>query len=555
MVKQINAFIIVGLLLISIGVGAQNPEDLKLSDNFLIKNVQIKQTPDRPLFRGDILIQNGIITQVGSSVNEPKDVIIIDGDSLYAYPGFIASYTHAGIPKAKDKKLKDVDDPDNPGYKRAGITPQNSISKSVDLNDKTIESYRKSGFTTAHIAPKSGMLSGQGSIYNLDPSAENPIIKKDYSQNGSFQSAKGRVYPSTVIAVIAKYKNLFNQAAIDYEYKNKYQQSPSGMVRPSIVPEIEALFPIINGDQAFYFQSRKTLDISRALKLKENISSIKNTGDVNMIICDVKQAFNHIDALKNQNITVLTSMKLPDTIKIEKKDSIQLENEKYSSLVERKKESIRAYRNQCNTLQENGVQYNFSFGDLSIEDIEKSLKIIAESGISKETILSKLTKESAELLGISNITGTLEKGKLANIVLSTKPFMEDGSFVRHTIIEGKVYEYEEKKKEKSKSESLEGKWSMEADIDGSTESAMLSLSKQEDAWEGSLLYDDETLETKQLEIKDKTLSFSFDLPIENIGTVEAKISAKVDKNEITSGELTIPGMGKFPVTFTKKPNQ
>lgn len=541
-------------LFISFGLKAQNPEDLILSKNLYIQDIQIKTSPSAPLFKGDIYIKNGIIEKVGSSIPVPKDAIIIKGDSLFAYPGFIAVYTQAGIPKEKDKKQEKVKDPDNPGYERAGITPQKSVDDSIDLTDKNLEEYRKQGYTIAHVVLKKGMLSGQGSVYSLNTSSTNPIIKKDCSLNGSFESAKGRVYPSTVIAVIAKYKNLFNQAAIDYSYQEKYKKSPVGLVRPTTDPEIESLFPVINNGKAFYFQAEKTLDISRALQLKKDISSISGIEDIEMVLCNVKQGYSHSEKLAKNDIAVLASLDLPDTVKVEKKDSVHLKDSSYALLLDRKKKSIADYRNQCKTFQDAGVNYNFSYIDTDPDKIQNALSVIHETGVSKEVLLSKLTLEAASQLGIDKIAGTIEKGKLANLILMTEPFMEKDAHIKHTIIEGHVYDYDKKEKKKEKSESLEGSWSMETDIAGSTESATLKLKKNDETWEGKLDYAGETMDAQDLKIEDDMLSFSFDLEVENAGTVKAKFQASIDKNEIKKGELTIPGMGKFPVTISTKPN-
>ena len=307
-------------------LSAQEPEDLKLSNTLLIENAMVVVKAGAKAQKSSILIKDGVITQIGSNINVPGDAIILKADSLYAYPAFIDACSHTAIPKKdKEEKEKDVRDPGNPGYARAGISPQKSVSTNLKLDEGSVKEMRKAGFAISHTVPRGRMLPGKGSIILLNDSKDESYILKDNSQFASLRSAKGRVYPSTIIAVMSKYRDLVHQSKNAYKHEQDYKANPIGLKRPSYAPELQALYPVVNQTQMVYMQAEKTLDISRALTLNKDIKT-------KMVIVEAKQAWPNLKALQMNNAPILLSLDLPEDVKEEKKDSTAAVDQAYLCL-------------------------------------------------------------------------------------------------------------------------------------------------------------------------------------------------------------------------------
>jgi hypothetical protein len=142
------------LTLICISTVGLAQEERKLgpvSRSYAITQATIIQGPGRKIEKGTVLVKDGLITSVGQNLPVPPDAIIVKGDSLFVYAGFIDGVSRAGVSKPKDDVTKEkAKDPGNPTPERAGITPQNDVRSFLNPADKTVEELRALGFTTAH---------------------------------------------------------------------------------------------------------------------------------------------------------------------------------------------------------------------------------------------------------------------------------------------------------------------------------------------------------------------------------------------------------------------
>ena len=110
-------------------VSAQDEKELApVSKTYTITNATVIQSPGKKIERGNVVFRNGIITAVGKDAAAPAGSIVIKGDSLYVYAGFIDGLSHAGVVKPKEDSPRErAKDPGNPTPERAGITPQNDV--------------------------------------------------------------------------------------------------------------------------------------------------------------------------------------------------------------------------------------------------------------------------------------------------------------------------------------------------------------------------------------------------------------------------------------------
>jgi len=538
-------------------ISAQEPEDLKLSNTLLIENAMVVTKAGMSAKKSSILIVDGIINQIGTNINVPADAIVIKADSLYAYPAFIDACSHTGMPKKdNDERPKPASDPDNPGYERAGITPNVSVSENLSLKEGSVKEMRKAGFAISHVVPRGRMLPGKGSVLLLNDKNDQAYILKDFTQFASLRSARGRVYPSTVIAVMAKYRDLTNRARNGYKHEQTYTSNPVGLQRPNYDPEIQALYPVVNKSQTVFMQAEKTLSISRALTLNKDLNT-------KMVLVEAKQAWPNINALKSSNTSLLLSLDIPESVKEEEKDSTAVVDQAMEAMLKRKKEAIADYQNQAKFMSDNNINFSFSYFDVKPKDIHKKLGIIVESGLERDKVLAALTTTPAQMLGIDKVAGSLEKGKLGNVILSDKELFTKESNIRFMVVEGTTYEYEKKEKKKKKkkksgdstdgeaSADIAGQWTVVVEVPGEEQEVELKFSKDGDDYSGVLI-DDEGEETtlESIEINGSALSFSFSVTMDGAGEVGMDAEVEIDGDDM-DGSLSVGTFGSFKMTGTR----
>jgi hypothetical protein len=206
-------------------VQAQDSEQLAapVTRTFVLKNANIVQKPGQVIQSGMILVKDGLIQEVGKTVTIPADAEVINADSMYVYAGFIDGLSNTGVPRpeqpqtagqgggGRGQQPRPTYDTGNPPNVIAGIVPETQVKDVIKSTDKAIEEMRKAGFTISHVVPRGNMLPGTGAIVLLGGNSTDQMILKDQTSFFSQLTGAQRAYPSTVIAVMAKYRELYKQ--------------------------------------------------------------------------------------------------------------------------------------------------------------------------------------------------------------------------------------------------------------------------------------------------------------------------------------------------------
>ena len=91
-------------------------------------------------------------------------------------------------------------------------------------------------------------------------------------------------------------------------------------------------------------------------------------------------------------------------------------------------------------LSKAGVKFAFySDGLDTARDLQRAVKKALDNGLSREDALRALTLSPAEIFGVSNRLGSIEKGKIANLVVTRGDIFDDRTKVEMTIVDGRKY--------------------------------------------------------------------------------------------------------------------
>ena len=540
-----------------------------VTGTYALTQVNIIPSPGKMITMGTVLIKDGLILAVGKDVSIPGDAKIITADSMYVYAGFIDGLSNTGIPKPKTPESGErpkVDDPGNPPNELAGIQPERVAKDMLDADEKSIASMRELGFTTAHVVPYGNMLPGSGAIIQLKgDQADGMVLKEQTSFFTQFKTNR-RVYPGTVIGMMAKWRELYRQAELAKVHKEAYTQNPAGMKRPEYDRVLEAFFPVIDQKQPVFFLTEELLEAHRAMELQNDL-------DFTVVLAGLKQAWDIKDEIKSRNISVLLSMDLPKEPKANKKKpskqgtaSVEEEESRgekeRTELEKRKAEAYKKYCSQAATFKDTGIPFSFSTMGTSAKNVRENLRKMIKHGLSEEAALAALTTDAAKLLGLNQIMGTIEKGKIANLVISDKPYFEEKSNVRYVFVDGQMFEYEVKaKKSSGKADAsaislVVGTWEYTANTPGGESAGTIIIKNDGDNLSGTITNDQADDGARELEnITVDGNDVSFDLSIDAGGqTLTINVEMKVE-DDTFEGSMNVGSMGSFDLegTRTEKP--
>jgi hypothetical protein len=271
------------------------------------------------------------------------------------------------------------------------------------------------------------------------------------------------------------------------------------------------------------------------------------------IIAGGLEAGKVANRIKAQNIPVLLSVNFPKRTLTENKEADSESLETLRLRVEVPKTAAK--------LKQAGVKFAFQSGELkNIGDFLKNVEETTENGLLKTDAVRALTLDAAEILGVNNQLGSIEKGKIANLVVMKGDIFADNKTITHVFIDGKVFEMPKKSEKKPGDEGttattgttaqVGGTWTLNIDASGQSFDSQLVLNQQGNVLTGTL---NSTFfgmaQIRNGQVNDN--KFSFDATISIGGEeIETSFSGTVSGNKM---EGTISA-AENPATFTGTKN-
>jgi imidazolonepropionase-like amidohydrolase len=550
---------------------------------YAITNVNIIQAPGRKIDMGTVVMKDGLIVSVGKNVSIPPDAIVIKADSMYVYAGFIDGLSRVGVVKPKEEERRQrPKDPGNPKPEEAGITPQDDVRPSLNPSEKSIEELRSIGFTAAHVVPYGGMMPGNGSIILLGGKSSDEMVLVNKASFYSELTPSRGVYPGTVMGVMAKYRELYRQASLSRAYENTYASNRSGIQRPASDRVLEALFPVIDKRQAVLFKAERVIDAQRVLTLQSDLG-------FSLMLAELKEGWDITNKIKAANAKVFLSLDLPeDKDKKEeskkddkKKDDSKKEEpkkeeskkeepkkdeelktatkEEKAALEKRKAEFMAKYVGQAATFQKAGIKFGFSTLSSKPANIQANLRRMIAAGLPEDAALASLTTTPAELLGLSDRLGSVDNGKIANLVISDKPYFNEKSKVRYVFVEGNMYKLEIKEnKEAKKGDATaktvaEGEWTIITETPQGKQEGKISITKDGSVYSGTISGGQIASPVKldNIMLDGNSLSYNFTLDVGG-QAITVNVSVTID-GDAFKGTSTVAEYGSFPTEGKRNP--
>ena len=553
---------------------AQEPKELDpVSRTYAITNATVVQGPGRKSEKTTVVVKDGLILNVGKNISIPPEAIIIKGDSLHVYAGFIDGLSRVGVTKPKEEPNRErPKDPGNPTPEFAGITPQNDVRASINPTDKTVDELRALGFTSAQVVPYGGMLPGNAAIISLSGKTTDAMVLVAKSALFSELAGAQRVYPATTIGVLAKWRELYKQSIQAKNYENLYAANRTGLSRPTADRTLEAFYPVIDKKIPVVFEEDRYLEAQRVMGLQNDLG-------FNLMIVDLKEGWDAIAKVKSSGAKVFLSLDLPaeekkdekkddkkggpgkkeEAKKEEKKDAPStLTPAEKEALEKRKNEFMALYVGQSAAYQKAGVTFGFSTLSVKPADIRTNLGRMIKAGLTEDQALAALTTSPAQLLGLSDRLGSIDNGKIANLVLSDKPYFNEKAKVRYVFVDGTMYKYDPKEQAKATDASkavLVGNWVVSTDLPSGRTDETLTIKQEGNAFAGSISGGTLTsaVNVESIELNGNALKYSYTIEMGG-QSYKVDVTATIEGSAF-KGNATHGTRGTFQVEGKKDPNR
>ncbi len=524
------------------------------TDVYAITNARIVTVSDKIIERGTVVVRGGLIESVGAGLKIPADARVIDGNGLIVYPGFFDALTNLGIPaqtaatqtrrgRGQTAPSADSSNASNSNYPDV-LQPENTAFDELKAGESQFESQRNAGFTTVLTVGSDGIFQGQSAVINLaGDTVSSMVVKSPFAEHVMFRTNNGGNYPSSLMGTFSALRQMFLDANRLVETKKMYVANPKGMKRPEADASLEALIPVLSGQMPIVMNANSEREINRVLDLTEEFK-------LKTIVAGGTEAWKTAARLKQLNVPVLLSLDFPRRTTASSPEADPEPLEILRLRVEAPKNPAR--------LTQAGVRYAFQSGALkNMNDFVKNANTAVENGLSKDAAIRAMTLSAAEILGVNNQLGSIENGKIANLVVSRGDIFNKDTNITHVFVDGKLFEQKEKPKAKPGDKTataqngsvmqVGGNFDITIEIPGQAASGTLNLVQQNGELEGSLQTQFGTTNVEQGKVTADGFSFSGTVDFQGQSLeifVKGTVSGNNISGTITSSQGAIPFSGK-----------
>ncbi len=527
------------------------------TDVYAVTNAKIVTVSGANIERGTVVVRGGLIEAVGANLKPPADARVIDGTNLTVYPGFFDALSNLGLtaapaapaPTRGQTPASSSAAPSNSNY-LDGLRPEDTAFDQLRAGDAQFETARSAGFTTALTVGKTGIFNGQSAVINLGGETVSAlVIKSPFAEHFSFTTLQTGQFPTALFGTFAQFRQMMLDAQRLRDLRKQYAKDSRGLPRPSSDKSLDALITLLDGQMPIVFNANSEREIERALDLQKEFG-------LKAIIAGGQEAGKITDRLKAQNVPVLLSLNFPKRTAAASPEADPEPLELLRLRAETPKTAAK--------LQAAGVKFAFQSGGLtSLADFFANAGKATENGLAKEAAIRAMTLSAAEILGVDNQLGSIEKGKIADLTVVRGDLFGKDRFVSQVFVDGRLFELKDAPKKPAATtttggaptgtnapSNVGGNYSITIQIPGQPLTGTLALTQQGETLSGTLQTQLGTTPIK--DGKATAEGFSFAATVEFGGSqIDIFVKGAISGSTI-SGTIDSP-QGPVPFTGTRNP--
>ncbi|MFN7119911.1 MAG: amidohydrolase family protein [Saprospiraceae bacterium] len=404
-------FLIIPFLLLALSTSAQVVGKAE-KGAFALTNATI-ETVTKGTVKGTLVIQDNKITAIGQNVSIPAGAKTIDCNGLYIYPGMIDAGTTLGLVEVSSVSLTNDDD------ELGELTPQMQALVAVNPNATAIPVTRVDGVTSALVVPQGGLFPGTAALINLVGYTPDQMYagfkgiimnypavrRRPFGDNRSEEELKKEEEK-----LLKQVNDVWDKAAFYTKIDSAFRANNANP-KPEYNPEMEALMPVLRGESTLMIEVNRYNDIESAIKWVQD-RKIKK-----VVFTGVAEGWRVADKIAKANIPVIVGPVITTPTRA---------SDRYD----------KAYANP-GLMKKAGVKVAIRSNDSeNVRNLPWHAGFAAAYGMGKEEALKAVTIVPAEILGVADKLGSLEVGKVANLVITTGDILETKTQIKNVFIDG-----------------------------------------------------------------------------------------------------------------------
>lgn len=375
----------------------------------VLRGVTVHDGKGRVIIGTDVLIEEGIITQIGPVTQVFKQSLDLDLKGRHVYPGLISMGSFLGLQEVEAvRATRDLNEtgPFNPNARAL-------VAYSTD--SRITPTVRSNGVLSAQVAPQGGVFSGTSSVMRLDGwNWEEAALLPDDGVWLNWPDT--RIYDTWWAPPVEEQKkNQREQREViarSLDEARAYAKARAAGEPLAHNLQLEALGAVLRGEKQLYIRANNEQQMLEALDFAQKHK-------LRIVIAGGMDAALVADRLRAQNVPVILN--------------------KIHSLPLREDDPVDAVYRLPAQLEAAGIRYAYSYdpnwGERNLPFLGGSA---AAWGLDKEAALKALTSYPAEILGLGDRLGSLEPGKEATLIISEGDLLDmKSSQVTHAFIQGR----------------------------------------------------------------------------------------------------------------------
>lgn len=404
-------YLSIGLLAVSFfaqGALADDAAGGAGGSSLLVRNATVytmAQGANAALKATDVLVQNGRITSIGTGLTAPAGTTVIEANGRVLTPGVFGGLGHIGLEEiGLEQSTGDF------AQRLEQMRPEFDVTLAFNPESMSLGVHRTNGITFSVLAPSAtrggSLVAGLGAATALDGSSPTPgrIMFVDVGGDANDLSGGSR----------AAQFMLLRQALVEARAPNLVMVHDERLLSPS---GRQVLLEFLKGNGLFVF------DVDRAIDIRNTVAFAREE-KLNIAIRGGAEAWRVADELAAAGVSVIMDPldNLPDSF-----------------------DKVGATLQNAAKLRAAGVKVAVSIRDTDVDDAGKTRQAAGNAvahGMAWIDGLAAITRAPAEIFGVADRFGSIERGRMADFVLWTGDPLDVSSLPELVVASGKVQQLE-----------------------------------------------------------------------------------------------------------------
>jgi imidazolonepropionase-like amidohydrolase len=397
---------------------------------YAITHAKIYTLAGSPIEDGTLVIRDGKIAVVGASVEVPAGAQVIDAKGLQVYPGLFDAVTQMGLSEigAVSATVDTIE--------TGNFNPDVVAATAISPSSEHIPVTRASGIAEVLAVPGTGgfgggrgILGGQASAIHLAGwTIDEMLIKKSAAMVLNWPEIQTETFD---FSTFTRKEKPYTEAKQEYEKQvneltdwiERARHYALTMEKGSVSKydrdlKLEALAPVIRRELPLLVFADRARDI-------RNAAEFCDKQKLKMILAGGEEAYKVKDLLRSKDIPVVLRPML--------------------SFPEEEDEPYDSELSQPAQLAAAGVKFAIaSFDNSFARRLGQNAANAVAYGLPYDEALRAVTVYPAQIFGLSSQIGTIEQGKVANVIVTNGDPLELTTDVKYLFIKGQLTSLENK---------------------------------------------------------------------------------------------------------------